>query len=72
MNLDYAYCLNKDSCIHRRGCRRWAGNYSYEDYYNLESKPSRITYINDVECIGSEPTPYSMLDRFRLSDEEQQ
>ena len=77
MITDYAYCLNQDSCIHRRGCKRWIGNYSNDEAIN-ESNSNRIGYIDDEECIRDEdledkygnwiPTAYSMLDRFRYSD----
>jgi hypothetical protein len=78
MKTDYAYCLNKDSCIHRRGCKRWVGNYTEEEAIN-ESNNNIYGYINDYDCINGEVIemdvtgeplymPYIYLDRFRLSD----
>ena len=68
---DYIYCLNSGSCIHRRGCRRWVGNYSFEDenkikaMLNLKVNESGcISNFSDVNCDNS----FIMLDRFRFSD----
>ena len=73
MNIDYMYCLNQDTCIHRRGCRRWIGNYSNEDAIE-ESNNNRIGYINNEHCMFEDydndntKLAFDMLDRFRLSD----
>lgn len=63
---DYAYCTTTD-CIHRRGCRRWVGNYE-------EFKASARTYYVDekfckpnYEEMG-ESNAFELLDRFRFSD----
>ena len=71
MKNDYTYCLNSESCIHRRGCRRWVGNYSLEDenkikaIYNLKVDESKcIPNYSDVNCDNS----FRLLDRFRFSD----
>ena len=66
MNVDYAYC-NSIPCIHRRGCKRWVGNYKDEAVEELVNS-GRDTYVDDKKCITSKPLPYDMLDRFRLSD----
>jgi len=67
MNLDYSYCLNEHTCIHRRSCRKWLGNYDEGELILLFSS-NRDKYISDKECINSEPLPFEMLERFRLSD----
>ena len=67
MKTDYTYCLNQDTCIHRRGCRRWVGNYSNEQAKELANS-CRDEYIVDKDCMESEPMPFALLDRFRGSD----
>jgi len=72
MKKDYAYCLNKGSCIHRRGCKRWLGNYNYEEV--KECSDAEIFYeVNDKECVPNYKdvdckNGFGMLDRFRFSD----
>ena len=68
MNVDYTYCLNKDTCIHRRGCKRWLGNYTDEAVKELYTENRFVDEINFKDCINSKPYPYDSLDRFRLSD----
>ena len=62
-NLDYSYCLNEDTCIHRRGCKRFIGNYTTDQAIFLSN--NIVSYIVDSDCIENQ---YSILDRFRLSD----
>ena len=61
MNIDYAYCSTKE-CIHRRGCKRWTGNYKEDDCKEF------TRWINPTECINSKPYPFAILDRYRNSD----
>lgn len=71
MNKDYLYCINQDTCIHRRGCKRWIGNYTDEEA--IEEANNNIRgYLADESCINSHKRdagfmPYYMLDRFRSS-----
>lgn len=66
MNKDYVYCIVENTCIHRRGCRRWIGNYS--DELAIEESDANINgYIDYKACISSEPHPYGKIDRFRNS-----
>jgi len=72
MNFDYTYCLNEDTCIHRRGCKRWIGNYSNDEAKEL-SNSKRDSYIDDKECLPDyndidNDNGFKLLDRFRLSD----
>lgn len=73
MKTNYTYCINKDTCIHRRGCKRWVGNYTKEEAIE-ESNNNINGYIDDYDCIHEDfdydnvKYPYDMLDRFRLSD----
>ena len=72
MNLDYTYCLNEDTCIHRRGCKRWVGNYPSEEVKELANSYSD-KYLDDEYCmkrheIDDSLMPFNMLDRFRNSD----
>ncbi len=72
MKTDYAYCLNEYTCIHRRGCRRWIGNYTEQQNKALVAT-GREQYINDEDCIPSDEAcenNYGLLDRFRLSNKE--
>ena len=74
MKKDYLYCMNKDTCIHKRGCNRWVGNYTDEEAIE-EADNNIIGYIDDEDCINLHKMlvripPYYMLDRFRLSNGE--
>ena len=55
----YSYCASED-CIHRRGCRRWDGNYT--------DKIVSVFWIKPLDCKNSQPYPFEHLDRFRNSD----
>lgn len=65
MNLDYIYCLNQDTCIHRRGCKRWLSNYTDEEAIFVSDNAS--DYVDDKSCMKE---LYVDLDRFRLSSGE--
>jgi len=72
MKTDYAYCLDEHTCIHRRGCRRWIGNYPNEEVKELTNS-NRDEYINDKDCVPNYSdvnceNDFDMLDRYRLSD----
>ena len=74
MNKDYRYCRNQNTCIHRRGCKRWIGNYAYDEAVE-EANNNIRGYVADDSCIDSHKRdtsimPYYMLDRFRLSNGE--
>ena len=63
---DYAYC-QAASCIHRRGCKRWAGNYKVfkvNDRTTFVDPKDCEPNLNDVNCENK----YDLLDRFRYSD----
>lgn len=66
MKTDYTYCLNQDTCIHRKGCKRWVGNYPDEEVKEL-SNTGRDEYIDDSLCLDIDDK-FNLLDRFRLSD----
>ena len=73
MNRDYAYCLNKGSCIHRRGCKRWIGNYSDKEVHKLYTEDRFVSEVNDTLCIPNYKdkdctNDFGFLDRFRNSD----
>jgi hypothetical protein len=72
MRTDYAYCLNQDSCIHRRGCKRWIGNYTEGEIKDLYTIRRIVREVNSKECIRDDEDDgkigFNMLDRFRLSD----
>lgn len=75
MKTDYSYCLNKDTCIHRRGCKRWVGNYSDEEVKELYTESRFVSEIDDKKCIPNLSdieceNDYEFLDRFRLSSGE--
>ncbi len=76
MKTDYAYCSNKGTCIHRRGCRRWVGNYPDEEVKELVNT-NRAEYINDEDCLPDYSNTdfpsnnFDLLDRFRLSSGEE-
>lgn len=65
MKANYTYCNNENTCIHRRGCKRWVGNY--EDDY-VEEVKHRLEFLDDSYCLDSTPYPFENLDRFRNSD----
>lgn len=65
MNLDYIYCLNQDTCIHRRGCKRWLSNYTDEEAIFVSDNAS--DYVDDKSCMEN---LFDLLDRFRLSSGE--
>jgi hypothetical protein len=56
---DKEYCMSV-SCIHRRGCTLYLGNY--KTIYKL------VDVIDSDLCMTSTPYPFDMLDRFRLSN----
>lgn len=82
MKNDYMYCLNEGSCFHRKGCRRWIGNYTDQEACDEATANRFAIYIDDVDCMnkngffdvetledGTEWYPtFRFLDRFRLSD----
>ena len=74
MKADYTYCLNKDTCIHRRGCKRWVGNYSEEQVHKLYSENRFVSEVDYEDCMfecydyDNTKHAFDMLDRFRLSD----
>jgi hypothetical protein len=67
MKTDYTYCANKGTCLHRRACLRWLGNYSDEEVKELMNN-HRAEFLDDGYCMDSVPYPFDALDRFRLSD----
>jgi hypothetical protein len=74
MNNDYTYCLNKDeTCIHRRGCKRWVGNYSDDEVRELYTENRFVSEVDETKCIPNYKDEYcennfEFLDRFRMSD----
>lgn len=68
MNANYTYCLNEDTCINRRGCKRWIGNYTDEEVHKLYSENRFVSEVDYEECIKDDGYPFAGLDRFRLSD----
>lgn len=64
---DKKFCNTKD-CIHRRGCRKWLGNYigTFEP----------LEWINEIECKNEDgeedydgyALAYIHLDRYKYSD----
>lgn len=74
MKTDYMYCLNQDeSCIHRRGCKRWIGNYTDEEMRELYTKDRFVSEVDESKCIPNYKDKdcqnnFEFLDRFRLSD----
>lgn len=66
MKTDYTYCLS-DDCIHRRGCKRWVGNYKDEKRTKLYQNLSTY-YVFDKDC---KDNSFVLLDRFRNSDVEE-
>jgi len=69
MTTDYIYCKVESECIHRRGCKRWVGNYKDEDMKELNDS-NRAYYLKPEACIESQPYPFTLLDRFRFSNGE--
>ncbi len=67
MNVDYTYCANEDTCLHRRGCKRWVGNYTNEEVKELVNS-HRDKYLDAGYCLDDIPYKYDSLDRFRNSD----
>lgn len=72
MNKDYSYCLVKGRCSHRRGCKRWIGNYTGEEVRKLYTDSRFIDEIDFKECIPyfsdmNCENNFIFLDRFRLS-----
>jgi len=73
MNKDYSYCTNRGSCIHRRGCKRWIGNYSDEEVKKLYTKNRFVSEVDDTKCVPNYrdtecENDFKFLDRFRFSD----
>lgn len=74
MKTDYTYCLVKDECIHRRGCKRWIGNYTEEEVHKLYSENRFVSEVDYEDCMMEDMEyanvkyPFDMLDRFRYSD----
>jgi len=74
MKTDYTYCINEDSsCVHRRGCVRWLGNYSDEEVKELYTKSRFIEEVEEDRCIPNYKDAncennFHFLDRFRYSD----
>jgi hypothetical protein len=67
MNKDYLYCINDNTCIHRRGCKRWIGNYTDEEAIE-ESNNNVNGYVDDYDCMRVDDEHcFDMLDRFRSS-----
>ena len=73
MNKDYIYCADEDICIHRRGCKRWVGNYPNEEVKDFYTKNRFVDEIDITKCIPNYKDKdcennFQHLDRFRLSD----
>ena len=68
LNNDYMYCNDEDSCIHRRGCKRWVGNYSNKAVKEFYEENRSTNDIDVGYCMDSVPYPFDSLDRFRNSD----
>lgn len=73
MKTNYTYCINKDTCIHRRGCKRWVGNNTDEEVKELYTENKFVDEVDDEDCMNSHNVydnvmPFFMLDRFRYSD----
>ena len=72
MKNGYVYCQNKDTCLHRFGCRRFIGNYEDEAVKEMQES-GRDSYIDDKDCLPdysdiNNENGFELLDRFRLSD----
>ena len=61
-------CINDNTCIHRRGCKRWVGNLSNCEEI-VGSDNNNDDYVDDAECMRSDDDKiaFDMLIRFRLS-----
>ena len=64
--------MNQDTCIHRRGCKRWIGNYTDEE--SIEEANNNIHgYVDDEDCMREDyeydnvKHAFDMLVRFRNS-----
>ena len=73
LNLNYSYCLNEKSCIHRRGCGRNLINYTGTQVKELYTNSRFIDEIDDKKCVPDYKdinckNDFQHLDRFRLSD----
>jgi len=73
MNQDYMYCINKDTCIHRRGCKRWIGNYSDKEVKKLYTENRFVSEVDDTQCVPNYKDEacennFKFLDRFRFSN----
>jgi hypothetical protein len=71
MNKDYLYCINQNTCIHRRGCKRWIGNYTDEEAIE-EADRNIHGYVNEKHCVPDYQdenceNSFDFLDRFRSS-----
>lgn len=76
MNKDYSYCANEDTCIHRRGCKRWLGNYESEEVKELYTITRFVDEVDESKCIPNYEdvhceNDFHFLDRFRLSTGEE-
>ena len=72
MKTDYTYCTADSSCLHRRGCRRWVGNYPDKDVVN----DPKASLVDVKQCIPDytdkeNTNVFGMLDRFRFSTGEE-
>lgn len=65
MKLDYNYCLNQGTCLHRCACSRWIGNYTDEEAVFVSENV--FDYVDDESCMEN---LFDLLDRFRLSSGE--
>lgn len=69
MKSDYSYCFTVN-CIHRKGCKRWVGNYSDDEVNDMYMEGGSITVIDFTKCVPDSKdinctNDYSLLDRFR-------
>ena len=72
MKSDYSYCIVQKECIHRRGCKRWIGNYSDQEVKELYTKNRFVNEIDFNKCVPNYKNKnctnsFQFLDRFRLS-----
>lgn len=72
MKKDYSYCVNETDCIHRRGCKRWLGNYSDKEVKELYTENRFVNEIDHSQCIPDYKdvdceNDFQFLDRFRSS-----
>ena len=60
MNKDITFCKNSH-CIHRRGCKRWVGNYrSLPTHFSVLTNPEKSCEYNEEQ--------FRMMLRFRNSN----